>query len=547
MPRLPLALTVLLAIAPTTLAQQPPGRAADPALAAVPADGFAFVSVKVSKLWDNPAAKPFRDWVATQKDGLLEAMVGVPLADIDRVMVAVPTLDPRGDDEAPITVVTTREKYTDANVLKALAGGLGDGKKLQLKGRAARLPQGPASGPFRTVILANDRTLVFSLDGLDEKEAATVLARLTPRKRDGPLSDALAQAQSHDIVVGLNLSALEAFAERLAKDKELAPFLVLLKAKTATITANVEKTAKGKLVLSFPDAATAKRAAPVLEEGMKLAADVLTRHRIMDSSATPVEKFIFGRFVDVWKTAKVTVDGSNVVASADVPFADDLAKAVAALPKSLKEHIIEKTASNNLKQLGIAMHNYESAYRFFPSDIALGDKKPAMSWRVQILPFVEQDALFKQLDLTKPWDDPKNLKALEAAEMPKVFEHPGRKAPQGHTYFRVFSLPKNAKGTDRPLFREGERGPKITEIADGTANTFMIVEAGEAVPWYKPDVLAYDGKLPLPQLGDKDADTFLVAFCDGSVKKLKPSKLGDKTLRALITINGNEVVPDLDK
>ena len=69
----------------------------------------------------------------------------------------------------------------------------------------------------------------------------------------------------------------------------------------------------------------------------------------------------------------------------------------------------------------------------------------------------------------------------------------------------------------------------------------MIVEAGEAVPWYKPDVLAYDGKLPLPQLGDKDADRFLAAMGDGSVRSFKPSKLGEKTLRALITINGGEV------
>ncbi|HSQ56602.1 MAG TPA: hypothetical protein VLM40_12740, partial [Gemmata sp.] len=79
------------------------------------------------------------------------------------------------------------------------------------------------------------------------------------------------------------------------------------------------------------------------------------------------------------------------------------------------------------------------------------------------------------------------------------------------------------------------------------SNTFMIVEAREAVPWYKPDVLAYDGKLPLPQLGAKGADEFFVAFCDGSVRKLKPSKLGENKLRALITIQGGEVVQIGDK
>ena len=174
--------------------------------------------------------------------------------------------------------------------------------------------------------------------------------------------------------------------------------------------------------------------------------------------------------------------------------------------------------------------------------VAFGDKKLAMSWRVQILPYIEQDNLYKQLDHTKAWDDPANLKVLEKFEMPKTFEIPGRPVPKGHTYFRIFSLPKGAKGADRPWMREGERGPRIADITDGLSNTFMIVEAGEAVPWYKPDVLAYDGVLPLPQLGDKGAGKFLVAFGDGSTRYLRRDKLDEKTLRALITIQGGEPV-----
>jgi hypothetical protein len=126
--------------------------------------------------------------------------------------------------------------------------------------------------------------------------------------------------------------------------------------------------------------------------------------------------------------------------------------------------------------------------------------------------------------------------------MPKVFEIPGRPAPKGCTYFRVFTLPKNAKGKDRPWLVEGEKGPTVAAITDGPSNTFLIVEAGEAVPWYKPDVLAYDGVLPLPPLGDKAAERFLVAFGDGSVRALRRDKLDEKTLRALITIAGGEVV-----
>ena len=134
---------------------------------------------------------------------------------------------------------------------------------------------------------------------------------------------------------------------------------------------------------------------------------------------------------------------------------------------------------------------------------------------MQILPYIEQDNIYRQLDFMKSWDDPGNLKLLEGLEMPKIFELPGREAPKGHTYYRIFSLPKNSKATVGPLFKEGERGPSLVAILDGTSNTFMIVEAGEAVPWYKVDLLPYDGKLPLPVIGDPDTDRFIVAFGDG--------------------------------
>jgi hypothetical protein len=521
---------------------QPPGRAADPALNPIPTDCFAFVSVKAAKLWDNPATKPFRDWVAAQKDAPLDVLFGVPPADIDRVTAFVATADP--DNAAPLVLVTTRQQYNETRVLKALGVGKNDGPPgRRVFGRVAEI----RGGAFAWVAFLDDRTMLFLPTKLRDEAGPALIAQLVARKADGPLAAALIEAQAHDFAVGLDVRGLGAFAGEFGweADKRLVPYLALLKARTATLTADFDRTARVRLVMSFPDAETARRAAPVLEEGMKFLASAIGGEK---GEGEPLARIAAGWGTSVLKGAKVTVEGANVVAAADVPYADDLAKAVAALPKSLNLTRDTLHAQGNLKQLALAMHNFESAYQFFPSDIAPGgDKAPVMSWRVQILPFIEQDNLYKQLDHMKPWDDPKNLKALEAMEMPKIFERPGRPAPKGHTYFRVFTLPKNAKGTDRPFFAEGKRGPRITDITDGTSNTLMIVEAGEAVPWYKPDVLPYDGKLPLPQLGDKEADSFLVAMGDGSVRKLKPSKLGEKTLRALITINGGEVVADLDK
>lgn len=539
MPKLLVPVAVLLALTTPTPARQPqPARPADPALGPVPTDSFAFVSVKASKLWDNPAAKPFRDWVAAQKDVPLDTVLGVPPADVDRLTLFFPTADgfDRGD---PLLLVATRKPYNEARTLKVLGVGRDDSPR-RPGGRAFEI-----DGPFGWVATIDDRTLLFVPRRLGRDDSgAALLAQFVARKADGPLAAALLDAQSHDFAAGLDVRSLAGLLGDAAADRRLAPFLVLAQAGTATLTADFDKTAKVRLVMSFPDAATAKRAAPVLDEGMKTLAGHLTEEAGRAAKSDPFGAAAMGWAVAVLKSAKATAAGPDVVATADAPYADDLAKAVAGLPKSLGVVRGNQRAINNLKQIGLAFHNHESAFQFFPSDVAFGVKNPAMSWRVQILPFIEQDNLnlYKQLDLMKPWDDPANLKVLESAEMPKVFEHPGRPAPKGHTYFRVFSFPKNAKGNDRPAFEEGKRGPRIADFTDGTSNTFLVVEAGEAVPWYKPDVLPYDGKLPLPQLGDKDADLFLVVMTDGSVRPMRPSKVGERNLRAYITRAGGEVV-----
>ncbi len=544
-----LAVLALFASALPALAQPtgplPPNpahsRPADPALNPVPTDGFLFVSVKASKLWDNPAAKPFRDWVASQKEGSTERLIGLAPGEVDRVTFFLPSIGDRGEPGA-LLLVTTRKPYNEARLLKALAVG----EPGELRGRRTKGRVFEIDGPMRWVALLDDRTLLFMGD--DRDSGPTLVAQLIARKPDGPLAAALAEAQLHDVTVGIDAAQFANVfrAESPEFDKELAPFLVLLKAKTATLTADFDKTARGKLTLTFPDAATAKRAAPVLEEGMKTVIELVNDK---GGRPDPFRKIAITWGVTVLKNAKVAADGANVIATADVPYSDELGKAVAALPKSLAQTRGNVQAMNNLKQLALGMHNMHDSYGQFPGDVGFwaGQKNPPLSWRVSMLPFIEQENIYRKLDPSKPWDDDTNLKILEAAAMPKVFEHPGRPAPKNHTYFRIFSYPKNAKGNDRPFFEEGQRGPKLTSITDGTSNTLMIVEAGEAVPWYKADVLAYDGKLPLPQLGDKEADVFLAAFGDGSVRSFRRSKLDEATLRALITRSGGEPVSVPDR
>jgi hypothetical protein len=529
----------LVAILLTTpVFAQAPAPPADRTLAAVPTDAFLFASVRMSKLWDNPAAKPLRDWYASQKPGPLDAIAGLRPEEVERITVfrASWLLDEGGP---AVILVMTRRPYNEAVILKSLLGDKpADVPRRPSTGRAFKI-----GGMFRWVVFVDERTLLYlPQDGDDKPLSPNLLAHFISRKADGPLAAAIAAAQTHDVTVGVDMRGVEAFAELIQahRNKEVVPFLSLLKARTVTFTADIERTARGQFIMAFADVETARRAAPVLEEAIKFLRTQWSEDRTFREDETA--RVIVGWGLGVLKSVKVAAVGTNVVASADVPYAEDLAKVVAVLPKDLGKFSSNAHASNNLKQLAIAMHNIHDVYGGLLGDVGSDGKTKSVSWRVMALPFIEQDNLYKMLDHNIPLDDPRNMKVLEGMEMPKIFEHPGRPAPKGHTYFRVFSMPKDAKGVERPFFKEGVRGPKFAEVTDGLSNTLMIVEAEEAVPWYKPDVLAYDGRLPLPQLGAKDADRFLAVMGDGSVQALKPSKLGEKTLRALITINGGEVV-----
>lgn len=88
-------------------------------------------------------------------------------------------------------------------------------------------------------------------------------------------------------------------------------------------------------------------------------------------------------------------------------------------------------------------------------------------------------------------------------------------------------------------------GPLIGTIPDGTSNTWMVVEAAEAVPWAKPDDLPYDGVLPLPKLGGPSGN-YVACFGDGSVRTFRRGQIDEKNMRFLISVaDGNVVnIPD---
>ncbi len=122
--------------------------------------------------------------------------------------------------------------------------------------------------------------------------------------------------------------------------------------------------------------------------------------------------------------------------------------------------------------------------------------------------------------------------------MPSTYAPPPGKArlvPAHHTVCHVFV----GKGT---AFEGGE-GVPLKDFPDGTSNTILVIEAGQPVPWTRPEELAYDPNRPLPDLRPLFKQGIRVGFVDGSVRWL-PSNFEERKLRATITRNGNEP-PDL--
>ncbi len=185
---------------------------------------------------------------------------------------------------------------------------------------------------------------------------------------------------------------------------------------------------------------------------------------------------------------------------------------------------------NNLKQIGLAMANYMSTFNTLPpaysSDKATG--KPLLSWRVAILPFLEENELYKQFHLEEPWDSPNNKKLIE--KMPKLFRSPASKAGPGMTNYVTFR--------DKDSAFPGKDPIRAADITDGMSHTLMAVEADDskAVVWTKPDDLDFDPKNPLAGLGNLWHTGFNAGFCDGSVRFISSGVDAD-AMRNLVNIH----------
>lgn len=195
---------------------------------------------------------------------------------------------------------------------------------------------------------------------------------------------------------------------------------------------------------------------------------------------------------------------------------------------------------NQMKQIGLAMHNYESANRQFPA-AGLKDAEgqgPGLSWRVHLLPYLETPesaGLYEQFNLDEPWDSDHNLPLAD--QMPAMYMCPTSTAPPGHTVYLLATGPGTA-------FQGGVEGPTFRDITDGTSKTIMLVEAddSEAVPWTKPDDWLFDPNNPTQGLGNQHPYFWLAAMWDISIQRV-PNDTPPQEVADRMTASGREPVP----
>lgn len=234
----------------------------------------------------------------------------------------------------------------------------------------------------------------------------------------------------------------------------------------------------------------------------------------------------------VLKSAQVTQSGDQVQFSTSLSSTECSQLVSTILPAVLqaREAARRSLSKNNIKQIMLALHNYHNIHDHFPPAVVMGpDGKTPHSWRVELLPLLDQQALYDKYRMNEPWDSEHNLQI--AKTVVPVFQNPNSEKPANASYFAVVG-----EGT---AFGNKE-GVSFKDITDGTSNTIAIVGAKRDIPWTKPEDITYDGK-KMPEFGGFHEGGYQVGMCDGAVHFVS-ERIDKETLKYLLLISDGKPV-----
>jgi hypothetical protein len=365
-----------------------------------------------------------------------------------------------------------------------------------------------------------------------------------------PLKDKLKQADpSRQVVVAFSLAPVRTDVDELIQQagKQLPPMLAPMASAGKAIDSGLiyADLAGSKLLdiqMEAVDESGAVELKTALEAGVGALQFVYPRMKaqFLADSPFPLDDRVTGIADQLVKSLSLAGEGTSVSVTLDKPAG--LTEAVVAMTRGAEEAREAMTGINNFKSILLGIHTYESSYRSLPPSKSASfldkDGKPFVSWRVHLLPFIEEHELAKKFRLDEPWDSEHNLALLD--QMPALYQTGAD--PTKTTIMGFVSGPSAKVRTGMATTSSGS-SPGLRDFTDGLSNTALIFEfpPEAAVPWTKPDDISYDAEKPLPLMGKPNEDFVTVGFADGSADKI-PKDMPVETWRALITRDGGEVV-----
>ncbi len=550
-----LGLLALALLAPAArVGAAPPTKDVEEILSWVPPDAALFVHVDVAALWKSKPVESFRkENPGKFYDQFLELSeaVGIKPEDVRTLTIFMPKLKGPGDQQGVCFAFTLAKPYSGKQVVAAL-NALAEIKKIPeefgfkkfkkeregvyaIEEPSPPLPKGAKPIPTSKTLFLFDNPNRIVILGPKGSE----LAKPHTGAKTGAISEALAAAtEGKTIGFGLNFANLPDEIRQENLPPQVEPFKPLIHSDaiigtavlTDELTVNVAIKAGTR-----PKALEAEKSLGVFKTLMQTLLSV----GIVDLKKDETNAKLVGLAnvaADALKSMKIASDDSQATASLTAKTDFDLSPIYGLFART-GQAAARASTTNNLKQHALAMHGYHDTYNGMPAAAILGKKgKPLLSWRVAILPYIEQDNLYKQFKLDEPWDSEHNKKLLENNPMPRVFEVVGTTKPgEKNTHFQVF----RSNGAMFDLVQ----GYKLQNITDGTSNTFMVATAKTAVPWTKPDDIEYDAKKEPHDWLLWTNDVSMVAFGDGSVRAIA-KKVKAASLHAYITRGGGEVVDE---
>ena len=533
------SLALLAAIAAPALAQP-----------ALPSQAIGFLHVRAADIWQHDMLKSMRDTVAAAGPKALAAF--------QEQMYPNPT----DLDHATVIVMPSTDKL-EAVVVMAFKKPV-DGEKV----RKLYLPEAAASDlGGHKYFIDKDKDI-----GLSFPDATTLVAGSAKSMESyltsvpgtvNPLVPLLVAAKAKAVTIGVNVKALPIPAQAYEQIPPDVRPLALMKTALFTIDLSVPDPLL-ELKATYADNAAAVDAEKAFQAAIAMGKNALNQQKpemeaklyakagkgpqpinqAMEAAMGLLALGSINRLQAEMDRLPITRTGTDMVAKVAIPkevapvvgiYSAGMAAVL--MPAVGKVRMIagSSKSANNMKQMGLAFHTYADANGKMPgAAICDANGKPLLSWRVTLLPYMEQDSLYRQFKLDEPWDSASNKPLIE--KMPKLYVDPRVATKPGETVYKVFV------GKDAIL--DWTQGKDFPAITDGSSNTILAIEGGAGVVWTKPEELEFDAAKPLPKLDlPGGLKVINVLMADGSVRRIDLGKVSEKTLKIAIGASDGEPLP----